>query len=237
MDRVEWRAPQHAMAIDISTVPSPEHVTAAVECVADMGGDASRYAVLFALVGSAGMRPSEAVSLNVEDLNLPLRGWGDAIVRGAITAPGPMFTTTGSGIEAKGLKHRAPGSVRHVPLSPAVVASVQGHLAAFPPIDGRLLSNAAGSPVTAANYWPVWKRARSRLWPKGSRLAATTVYELRHAAATMMLRAGVTPAEVARRLGHSVDVLLRVYAGVFEDERDRSNELIDIALREAVGAT
>ena len=46
----------------------------------------------------------------------------------------------------------------------------------------------------------------------------------------MMLRAAVPAAEVARRLGHSVDVLLRVYAGVFEDERERSNELIEQAL-------
>ena len=35
------------------------------------------------------------------------------------------------------------------------------------------------------------------------------------------------PSEVARRLGHSVDVLMRVYAGVFQDERDRSNVLIE----------
>jgi hypothetical protein len=48
----------------------------------------------------------------------------------------------------------------------------------------------------------------------------------------MMLRAGVPPAEVARRLGHSVDVLMRVYAGVFDDERQRSNELIDRAVRD-----
>ena len=46
----------------------------------------------------------------------------------------------------------------------------------------------------------------------------------------MMLRARVPAAEVARRLGHSVDVLMRVYAGVFEEERDRSNELIEAAL-------
>jgi hypothetical protein len=43
----------------------------------------------------------------------------------------------------------------------------------------------------------------------------------------MMLRAGVTPAEVARRLGHSVDVLNRVYAGVIQGETEESNALID----------
>lgn len=52
---------------------------------------------------------------------------------------------------------------------------------------------------------------------------------------TIMLRARVPPAEVARRLGHSVDVLMRVYAGVFDDERERSNDLIDEALRPHTG--
>ncbi len=83
--------------------------------------------------------------------------------------------------------------------------------------------------MTSTNYGPIWQRARGQLWPDGHPLASATVYELRHAAATMMLRASVPPAEVARRLGHSVDVLMRVYAGAFEDERERSNELIDAA--------
>jgi len=52
----------------------------------------------------------------------------------------------------------------------------------------------------------------------------------------MMLRAGVPPAEVARRLGHSVDVWMRVYAGVFDDERECSNQLIDKALRKQPAA-
>jgi integrase len=82
----------------------------------------------------------------------------------------------------------------------------------------------------------VWVRARANVWPTGHKLAGTTAYDLRHAAATMMLRAGVPPAEVARRLGHSVDMLMRVYAGVFDDERERSNQLIDEALAAAITA-
>ena len=42
-----------------------------------------------------------------------------------------------------------------------------------------------------------------------------------------MIRAGVPLPEVARRLGHSVEILLRVYAGVFENERKLSNEAIE----------
>jgi uncharacterized protein HemX len=42
-----------------------------------------------------------------------------------------------------------------------------------------------------------------------------------------MLRAAVPPAEVARRLGHSVEMLMRVYAGVFEDDLHDANRRLD----------
>lgn len=231
MDRVEWRAPVGTTAIDVATVPAPSDILAIVDQVAALPSSGARYAALFATVGIAGMRPSEAIGLQVHDLELPARGWGLASLRGAVTSPGTRYTGDGIVTEAKGLKHRAADATREVPLSPVLVRLLRAHLARFEPVDGRVFSNAQGRPPTSTNYGPVWLRARAQLWPKGHPLASATVYDLRHAAATMMLRAAVPPAEVARRLGHSVDVLMRVYAGVFDDERERSNQLIDRALR------
>ena len=170
------------------------------------------------------------MGLRCQDLRLPRHGWGMAALRGAVTPPGVRYTPEGTVVEAKGHKQRPIDSVRDVPLAPHLVNRLRWHLDRWEPVDGRVFSNAAGRPMTTTNYGPVWVRARSQLWPAGHPLAATTVYDLRHSAATMMLRAAVPAAEVARRLGHSVDVLLRVYAGVFEDERERSNELIEKAL-------
>lgn len=231
MDRVEWRAPVSAAAIDVATVPAPSDILAIVDHVAALPSSGARYAALFATVGIAGVRPSEAIGLQAHDLELPARGWGLASVRGAVTSPGTRYTGDGIVTESKGLKHRAPDATREVPLSPVLVRLLRDHLDRFEPTDGRVFSNALGRPPTSTNYGPVWLRARSQLWPKGHPLASATVYDLRHAAATMMLRAAVPPAEVARRLGHSVDVLMRVYAGVFDDERERSNKLIDKALQ------
>lgn len=231
MDRVEWRAPVSAAAIDVATVPAPNDILAIVDHVAALPSSGARYAALFAAVGIAGMRPSEAIGLQAHDLELPARGWGLASVRGAVTSPGTRYTGDGIVTESKGLKHRAADATREVPLSPVLVRLLRDHLDRFEPVDGRVFSNARGRPPTSTNYGPVWLRARAQLWPKGHPLASATVYDLRHAAATMMLRAAVPPAEVARRLGHSVDVLMRVYAGVFDDERERSNQLIDKALR------
>jgi integrase len=185
----------------------------------------ARYGALFACVGLAGLRPSEAISLGVDDLELPKKGWGLARVRGATTEPGARYTADGGRTEEKGLKHRAAGAVREVPLPPVLVERLRAHLERWD--DELLFRNINGRPMTSTSYQPVWKRAREAAWADRPELARTKLYDLRHAAATMMLRAGVPPAEVARRLGHSIDVLHRVYAGVLVEERDRSNELID----------
>ena len=227
----EWKLPTRNIAVDISTVPSYEDVVEIVDHVAGLTSDGARYAAVFASVGIAGMRPSEAIGLQVADLELPSDGWGLAVLRGASTSPGTRFTSNGAVVEDKELKQRPPDATRDVPLAPDLVKRLRSHLERWPPVNGRVFTNAAGRTPTSTNYGPVWVRARSKLWPEEHRLEKTTVYDLRHSAATMMLRAGVPPAEVARRLGHSVDILMRVYAGVLDDERQRSNELIDRAVK------
>jgi integrase len=165
-----------------------------------------------------------------EDLDLPGAGWGLARLRGAITSPGTRYSGNGSTREEKGLKHRPAESVREVPLPPDLVDRLRWHLERYAREGGRVFTNSRGESVTADNYGPVWVKARGRTWPGRHALSETTVYDPRHTAATTMLRAGVIPSEVARRLGHSVDVLMRIYAGVFEDERERSNALIETEL-------
>lgn len=233
MDRVEWRTPTRDLTIDVATVPSMVDVLALVDHVADLDSAAARYGALFACVGLAGLRPSEAIGLRAADLDLPSSGWGLAKLRGATTEPGARFTADGERTEEKGLKHRAEGTVREVPLPPPLVDRLRTHVHRWD--DDSLFLNVHGQPMTTGSYHPVWKRARKAAWVDRPELSSTTLYGLRHAAATMMLRAGVPPAEVARRLGHSIDVLLRVYAGVLVEERDRSNELIDTELERQMG--
>jgi integrase len=86
--------------------------------------------------------------------------------------------------------------VREVPLPPQLVARLQTHLERWAVNDGHVFTTTSGTCPTTTNYNPVWTRAKRDVWPEGHPLAATTVYGLRHAAATMMLRAGVMPAEV-----------------------------------------
>jgi integrase len=237
MDRIEWRTPTRDLTVDVATVPSVTDVLQLVEHVAGRRGRARYYAALFACVGLAGMRPSEAVSLRGDDLDLPSSGWGMARLRGATTEPGAQYTDSGERWEDKGLKHRAAGATREVPLPPQLVGHLRRHIELLEDRRGLLFLNAVGRPMTASNYSEVWARARAAIWSDDPNLSDVTVYDFRHAAATMMLRAGVPAAEVARRLGHSIDVLMRVYAGVLVDEQDRSNELIDAEMDRLVGDT
>ncbi len=227
MDRMEWDMPQQSLQVDVSTVPSVSDVDRIVEVVAALPTGGARFAAFFAVIGLAGLRPSEVAALTSADLELPETGWGSARLRGAITSPGARYTADGEALEHKGLKHRPAEAAREVPLPPDLVALVRAHLERFPSEVPQVFTNASGRPVAVSNYSPVWSRARAQLWPEGHALSKTTVYDLRHTAATTMLRSGVMPSEVARRLGHSVEVLMRVYAGVFQDERDRSNVLIE----------
>ncbi|MCP4959114.1 MAG: tyrosine-type recombinase/integrase, partial [Actinomycetia bacterium] len=174
-------------------------------------------------IGFGGLRTSEAAGLRVAGLDLPDCGWGTAPPRGALPSPGTLYTNTGETREQKGLKHRPDTAVRPVPVPPPLVERLRSHLDRWPTETGLVFSNAAGRSVTPENYGKVWNREKAKLWPEGHRLAGTDPYDLRHTAATAMIRARVPLPEIGRRLGHSVDVLLRVYAGVFDDEQERSN--------------
>jgi integrase len=73
-----------------------------------------------------------------------------------------------------------------------------------------------------------WGRALARA-AKQANEPSITPYTLRHCCATMMLAAGVSPGEAARRLGHSVETLLKHYAGVMADDEATANRRIEVA--------
>ncbi|MBM0255571.1 integrase [Micromonospora sp. 4G55] len=89
-----------------------------------------------------------------------------------------------------------------------------------------------GNVVAASTYSRVWEEARRlALTPRlvDSPLAGRP-YDLRHAAVSLWLNAGVPATEVAERAGHSVDVLLKVYAKCIDGEEATVNGRIDDVL-------
>lgn len=98
--------------------------------------------------------------------------------------------------------------------------------------DGRLFFSQTGGMFSSSKYCQVWKQARTyALTPvqAGSPLAGRP-YDLRHAAVSLWLNAGVHAPEVAERAGHGVDVLLRVYAKCIDGQAEVANRRIEKAL-------
>jgi len=57
-------------------------------------------------------------------------------------------------------------------------------------------------------------------------------YDLRHACLSTWLNGGVYPTQVAEWAGHSVDVLLRIYAKCIAGQNELAKRRIDEALRQ-----
>jgi integrase len=147
--------------------------------------------------------------------------------------PGRLYTDSGETHDDKGLKRRPVGEKRVVPIPPELVRILREHLDEFGVAeDGRLFRTSTGGTVSASTVWRVWQDARTiGLSPEQliTPLAGRP-YDLRHACATLLLNAGVPPKEVARRLGHSVEVLWKVYAGCLDGDEERINRVIEKAL-------
>jgi hypothetical protein len=124
------------------------------------------------------------------------------------------------------LKHREIGHVRTVPCPPELTALLQDHLKQFGTApNGRLFRGERNAgELPKLTIVKAWRRARALSFTpevRASPLAAVP-YDLRHAALSTWLNAGIPPAEVAAWAGHSVDVLLKIYAKCLTVERSSS---------------
>jgi integrase len=123
--------------------------------------------------------------------------------------------------------------VRFVPVAPQLTTLLQRHLDRFGTApDGRLFRGEYGGPVSDSVYGRIWQRARAAtLTPdeQASPLAARP-YDLRHAAVSTWLNAGVPATQVAEWAGHSVHVLLKVYAKCILGQEQAARQRIEAAL-------
>jgi integrase len=79
---------------------------------------------------------------------------------------------------------------------------------------GRLFRGEQGRELAKITYGRVFRRARAATFTKEVQASplAQRPYDLRHAAVSTWLNGGVPAAQVAEWAGHSVEVLLKVYA-------------------------
>lgn len=214
--RFKWKAPKVAEAVDRRAVVNHEQARALLTGVALTGETGRRLVAFFACMYYAALRPGEVVELRADDLVPPASDddWPELILGGSNPATAAAWTDNGKR-ERRQLKHRAMKDTRTVPCAPPLWELLQAHIELFGTApDGRLFRGARGGPVPDTVCCRVWQEARRLAFTPAevaSPLAARP-YDLRHAAVSTWLNAGVDAAQVAEWAGHSVNVLLRVYA-------------------------
>ncbi len=193
---------------------------------------APRLVLFFALLFFAGMRPEEATAVRRSDFELPPRvfdettgEWqyadGEIHLSDARPDIAGEWTDSGERSEAREqLKHREKDDGRTVPCPAELTRLVYEHIDAYGvAADGRLVRGQRDDrPLSSSVYLRVWGKARAVAFvpevaasPLGKR-----PYDLRHAAVSVWLSVTGDPVRVAAWAGHTVAVLLRVYAKVID---------------------
>jgi integrase len=233
VDRIQWTTPAVAQTVDRRVVVSPaqaRNLLAAVRGLSDRGAHLEAF---YACLYYAALRPSEAVMLREPDLHLPRQGWGRIVLAASASRAGRAWTDHGTARQERGLKHRAAHETRTIPIPPDLVRLLRAHIRRFGTTpDGRVFQTARGGILQDSAYTAVWAEARKNALteaqcrsPLGRR-----PYDLRHAAVSLWLNSGVPATEVARRAGHGVAVLLKIYAHCIDGQADAANQRITDAL-------
>ncbi|GAA3459914.1 tyrosine-type recombinase/integrase [Saccharothrix longispora] len=234
LTRVKRKAVKVVEQVDPRVVANPGQVARLLTAVTYVGRrnrDRGAHLVAFFAVGYyAAARPAEGLALREDDCTLPEEGWGVLALGESRPAAGKRWTDSGEVHDRRGLKHRGRKEVRQVPIPPVLVGVLRNHLDRYGTgPDGRLFRSPNGGMVSSSTYFRVWEEARLyALTPSqvASPLAGRP-YDLRHAAVSLWLNGGVPAPEVAERAGHSVDVLLKVYAKCIDGQRETVNKTIE----------
>ncbi|WP_329428101.1 tyrosine-type recombinase/integrase [Streptosporangium sp. NBC_01495] len=231
---IKWTPPKAAGTIDPRTVVNPEQARALLAAVPTVGRTrGERLQGMFACMYYAALRPEEAAGLRRQNCDLPEEGWGLLTVERAYPQANKRWTNSGETHDSRGLKHRAKDDTREIPIPPVLVTILRAYIDRYGVADdGRLFRTSTGRPFSSSAYSGVWQEARRLAFTAGQVASplATRPYDLRHAAVSLWLNAGVPATEVAVRAGHSVDVLLKVYAKCIEGQQARANTQISQAL-------
>lgn len=206
-----------AAPIRIDLLPDPTLAAQHIDAVVSHQPQSKGYRVVLALVYYAGLRPSEARVLRIEDLTLPINDGevGSIRIEIADRGAGSRFTDVD--------EDSGPPKTfeRTVPMVAPLARIIKEYIGDR--TRGLIVKTRTDSPITESNLDRAWSRARgSNKW---------RVYDLRHACATLWLRQGVPIGTAAKWLGHSPEVLLSTYTGILSGDNEvaalRINSVFD----------
>ncbi|GAA1955066.1 site-specific integrase [Nocardioides panacihumi] len=246
MRDVRVKRQQTVEAIDPRVVVNPRQAKALLDAVREIEPTVHGF---FALLYYAALRPAEARAIRKDDLTLPESGWGQIVLHSSYQESGSAWTDAGTHGEERHLKHRSDRDTRVIPAHPELVKALRAHLATYElGVSGRLFVTRTGrgghpipapwqNPVSMSTIYRVWARAREQaLTPEeAASPLARRPYDLRHAAVSTWLSAGVDSTQVAAWAGHSVAVLMRVYASSLHGHQVQAMRQIEALIESSEG--
>ncbi|MBV9013378.1 MAG: tyrosine-type recombinase/integrase [Pseudonocardiales bacterium] len=235
---LSWKAPRTSRALDKRVVVNPIQARRLLAAVHEHGGPSgSSLVAFFGVMYYSALRPGEALNLRKSNLLIPAEGWGELIFEESCPSVGSAWSDGGTRRETRQLKHRAKGETRSSPCPPELTHLLRQHLTRHgTDAEGRLFRGIRGGrPLEESTYHRVWRKARENALSAAefNSPLARRPYDLRHAAVSTWLNAGVPATQVAEWAEHSVAVLLQIYAKCLAGQEEVTRTRIDVTLREA----
>lgn len=247
---LKWSVPRTVHAVDRRSVVNPVQGRTLLNAVGTERPSEKRFKAYYGCQYFAALRPEEAAGLNKANLALPAAewnaeqqcwqflndggGWGEIHLEKAEPYAGKEWTDSGDNRDSRQLKQREVGETRTVPCCPELTIMVLDHVRIYgTSLDGRLFVGERNrSELPRETSIRAWDRARRSAFTDevyGSPLAKTP-YDLRHACVSTWLNGGVPPTDVAAWAGHSVEILLKIYAKCLDGSAAALRGRVQVAL-------
>jgi integrase len=218
---VKYQVPGQNAKIDKRSILTKEECKAIIENLDGTNHRDLRMALFLSILWMAGLRPSEALALRKGDLVKDGHGGHELILSRASVPCGTVYSNSGASKDEKGLKWRAAGETRVVPVPKDLAKRLRTYTKGMKSSDLIFESNTQGVSLSLTVFEDHWVKIRPSI---------TKLYDLRHTNASILIYAGLNVAEVAARLGHSISVCSSKYIHFFNQYNNASNRKVEAFL-------
>jgi integrase len=217
----EYEVPEQNVQIDKRTILSKEECKTIVTSLDGTSESNDRMALFISIIWMAGLRPSEVLALRKSDMVKDGHGGHELILSRASVPCGTSYSNSGAAKDEKGLKWRAVGTTRVVPVPKELAKRIGAYTKKMKSNDLIFESGTKGVSLSLTVFQDHWAKIRPGI---------TKMYDLRHTNASILIYAGLNVAEVAERLGHSISVCSSKYIHFFNQYNKQSNRKVEAFL-------
>jgi integrase len=217
----DYEVPGQNVQIDKRTILSKEECKTIVATLDGTSESNDRMALFISIIWMAGLRPSEVLALRKSDMVSDGHGGHELILSRASVPCGTSYSNSGAAKDEKGLKWRAVGATRVVPVPKELAKRIRTYTKKMKSNDLIFESGTKGVSLSLTVFQDHWAKIRPGI---------TKMYDLRHTNASILIYAGLNVAEVAERLGHSISVCSRKYIHFFNQYNKQSNRKVEAFL-------